>query len=138
MRTIALWTAVLGLLVLGGCVERELTIRSQPAGAVVYVSDVEVGRTPVTVPFTYYGDYDIILRKDGYETLKTHAKLCAPWYEVPPLDFFSEIAPWTYRDKRYVSFDLEEQTLAEPEQLIDRAEAMRERTNQPVEGEKTE
>jgi predicted ATPase len=71
---------------LAGCVERELTITSQPEGALVYVSDVEVGRTPVTIPFTWYQNYDVILRMDGYQTLKTHARLTPPWYEVPPLD----------------------------------------------------
>ena len=29
----------------GGCLERQMTITSQPEGALVYVSDVEVGRT---------------------------------------------------------------------------------------------
>ena len=44
---------------LGGCVERKLVIGSSPEGALLQVNDVEIGRTPVTVPFKWYGDYDL-------------------------------------------------------------------------------
>ncbi len=93
---------------LGGCVEREMTITSEPAGALVYISSEPVGRTPVTKKFTWYGDYDIILRypEKGYKTLKTHARIDAPWYEIPPADLMSHLAPWTYHDKRYLHYKL--------------------------------
>ena len=42
-----------------GCVERLITVTSQPSGSLVYLNDEEVGRTPVTVPFTFYGVYDV-------------------------------------------------------------------------------
>ncbi|MFP3937216.1 MAG: PEGA domain-containing protein [Phycisphaerae bacterium] len=115
-----------------GCVERELTITSEPEGALVYISDEEVGRTPVTVPFTWYGDYDIIVRRDGYETLDTHAKIHTPWYEVPPIDLLSALAPWTYHDRRYLHYKLEPLTLPDDEELLDQAEQMKQRTLQPV------
>ena len=108
-----------------GCVEREMTITSEPAGALVYVSDVEVGRTPVTFPFTWYGDYDIILRKDGFETLKTNAQITPPWYEIPPGDLLSELAPWTYRDERFLHYDLSTYQPLGQDELLDRAEQMR-------------
>lgn len=113
---------------LAGCVEREMTITSEPEGALVYVSDREVGRTPAKVPFTWYGDYDIIIRRDGYKTLNTHADIIPPWYEVPPLDLFSQIAPWTYYDRRALHFRLEKLSLPTDEQLIKHAEKMRART----------
>jgi hypothetical protein len=116
----------------GGCLERQMTITSQPEGALVYVSDVELGRTPVTVPFTWYGDYDIILRLDGYETLQTHAKLYPPIYEVPPWDLLSEIAPWTYRDKRYLHYTLRQAVSPQDDELIQRAENMRQENLRPV------
>jgi hypothetical protein len=116
----------------GGCLERQMTITSQPAGALVYVSDVEVGRTPVTLPFTWYGDYDIILRLDGYETLKTHAKIYPPIYEVPPFDLLSELAPWTYRDRRYLDYTLHPLSLPADEKLIQQAENMRQENLRPV------
>jgi len=123
---------VLLALLPAGCVERALTITSEPEGALVFVSDVEKGRTPITVPFTWYGDYDIILRKDGCRTLKTHANITPPWYEVPPLDLFSAMAPWTYRDQRYVHYRLDGLELPEDEELIRRADLLRQRNLEPV------
>jgi hypothetical protein len=129
LRTVLALAAVAGL---GGCLEREMTITSQPPGALVYVSDVEVGRTPVTFPFTWYGDYDIILRLDGYQTLKTHAQINPPPQEVPPLDLFCEIAPWTFRDRRYLDYKLEPYTAPGDEELIQRAQSLRQENLQPV------
>jgi len=99
----------------------------------VFISDREVGRTPVTVPFTWYGDYEIILRHESYETLKTHADIRMPWYEVPPLDLLSELAPWTYRDRRYLHFEMDKLVLPGDAELIRRAEALEKRNLQPVE-----
>ena len=48
-----------------GCIERLITVRSQPPGALVYLNDEEVGRTPVTVPFKFYGVYDVRLEHEG-------------------------------------------------------------------------
>jgi len=118
---------------LAGCVEREMTITSEPEGALVYVSDLEVGRTPVTIPFTWYGDYDVIVRLDGYETLKTNATLSPPWYEVPPIDLFSELAPWTYRDQRYLHYTLSPYEGMSEEKLLERAEELREYNLESVE-----
>jgi hypothetical protein len=112
------------LAALAGCVEREMTITSTPEGALVRISDREVGRTPVTIPFTWYGDYEIILRLEGHETRFTHAHLIRPWYEVPPIDLFSELAPWTYRDQRYLHFTLEPRVPTSEEELIARAEQL--------------
>ena len=35
---------------LTGCVQRTITVNSDPQGALVYLNDIEIGRTPVTVP----------------------------------------------------------------------------------------
>ncbi|TFG50593.1 MAG: PEGA domain-containing protein, partial [Candidatus Brocadiia bacterium] len=64
-----------------GCVERQLTIKTEPAGGLVLLNDEEIGESPVAVSFEWYGDYDIKIYKDGYETLKTHRLLKAPWYD---------------------------------------------------------
>ena len=61
----------LTIISLNGCVERFITVTSKPAGAIVWLNDEEVGVTPVTVPFTWYGEYGVVLRKEGYQTLKT-------------------------------------------------------------------
>jgi len=96
----------------------------------VSVSDREVGRTPLTLPFTWYGDYDVQVRMDGYQTLQTHAEISPPWYEVPPLDLFSHMAPWTYHDKRFLHYKLEKQPEVSDEELIKQAEEMKLRTGQ--------
>lgn len=99
-RTNALLALLLCLLPLAGCVERIMKINSQPPGAVVIVNDEEVGLTPATFSFLWYGDYDIILRKQGYRTIKTHHRVNAPWYQIPPLDFISEhLVIGTIRDE---------------------------------------
>jgi len=117
---------------LAGCVERELTITSTPPGALVFMSDVEKGRTPLTTDFTWYGDYEIILRHQGYQTLQTHAQINAPLYEIPPFDLMSAIVPWTYHDRRYLHFEMAELAPSSDEKLIKRADAMADRNVQPV------
>ena len=68
------------LATLTGCVERTMKITTRPPGAVVIVNDEEVGISPVTFAFTWYGDYDLMFRKEGYQTLKTHHRVRAPWW----------------------------------------------------------
>ncbi len=131
-KSLGMVGVVLVALLAGGCVERKLNITSEPAGAIVRISDVEVGRTPVTVPFTYYGDYEIILRRDGYETVKTHANLTPPVYEIPPLDLLSAIVPWTYRDHRYVHVTMSEQQTPGDEELIEKARQLHQENLQPA------
>jgi len=93
---------VIGLLTLGcGCVERTVSITTEPQGAKVFLNDQEVGDTPVKVPFTWYGDYDIIARKEGYETLRTNYRLNPPWYQLPIIDLFAEcLVPFTIHDNQ--------------------------------------
>lgn len=100
LKTIAGMTALAALMgASAGCVERIMKISSDPAGARVFVNDEEVGVTPVKLAFLWYGDYDIILRKPGYQTLKTHYRTPAPWYQVPPIDLVVEtMIPGTLRD----------------------------------------
>ena len=47
------------------CVERTIAVRTTPPGALVTVNDVEQGRTPVTFPFTWYGNYRVRLELPG-------------------------------------------------------------------------
>ena len=117
---------------LGGCVERYITITSDPPGALVEVSHVEKGRTPITFPFTWYGDWEVVLRLEGHDTLVTNADIQPPWYEVPPLDLFSALAPWTYKDERFVHYTLSERVTPPPGELIQRAEEMEQRNMEPV------
>jgi hypothetical protein len=123
-----LWTlaAVAVAACTGGCVERQMTIRSDPPGALVYVDNNEIGLTPVSTPFTYYGQREIRLAKDGCETLTVIQPVPPPWYEIPGLDFIPEtLVPGKIRDERTFDYPLQPQMLTPPDQLRDRAESLR-------------
>ncbi len=114
-----------------GCVRRRLNVRSNPPGALVYVDNQQIGTTPCSVDFTYYGTREIRLVKAGYETLTVNQPIPMPWYQVPPLDFFSEnLTPAKIRDNRTVTFDMAPQIIVPTEQLIDRANQLRQETLQ--------
>jgi hypothetical protein len=118
--------AVVMLFAVSGCVQRRLTIRSNPPGARVYVGDEEIGTTPVSTDFVYYGTRKIRLVKDGYETMVVNQPIPAPWYQIPPLDFVSEnLAPGEIRDERMVNFQLVPLQQAPTDQILARAEQLR-------------
>jgi hypothetical protein len=118
--------AILLVLAMTGCVQRRMTIRSNPPGALVYVDDYEIGPTPVSTNFTYYGTRKIRLVKDGYETLTVMQNIRTPWYEFVPLDFISEnLVPGKITDRRVLDFQLKPQLVAPEDQLRGRAEELR-------------
>ncbi len=103
-----------------------MTIRSNPPGALVYVDDYEIGATPVSADFIYYGKRKIRLVKDGYETLTVLQPIPTPWYEYPVLDFFSEnLTPGQIRDQHTLDYRLVPQAVVPTEQLLSRAEQLR-------------
>jgi len=65
--------AAAGVFALVGCVERTITITSEPSGALVHLNDEEIGRTPVTVPFRFYGVYDVRLTHEPVWTAEPEA-----------------------------------------------------------------
>lgn len=117
--------AALILLFLAGCAQRTVDITSEPAGALVYLNGEEVGRTPLRYDFTWYSDYDVILRKDGYETLKTHHKIDPPLLFIPPLDLIGELVG--AHDKRHWNFTMQPANLAatNPIGLINRGQSLK-------------
>jgi len=122
--------AVLAVLIvaLTGCVERRLTINTNPPGGLVTLNDEEIGVSPVTVPFSWYGDYNVRLVKEGYETLNTHKMLKAPLHDAFPFDFFAEILwPGRIIDEYEWTFDLEPYQKPDRDKLIKQAEETRNR-----------
>ena len=114
-----------------GCVRRRLTITTEPAQALVYLNDQEVGRSPVTTEFLWYGDYDVTIRKEGSQTLHTHLRVDPPWYQVVPVDFFAEVLwPGQIVDRHSAHFTLAPWVAPTHEELISRAEAARQQTFQ--------
>jgi hypothetical protein len=109
-----------------GCVQRRMTIRSNPPGALVYVDDYQLGTTPVSHDFVYYGTRKIRLVKDGYETLTVRQPFPVPWYEYFPLDFVTEnLIPWEVRDERVVELAMQPASSTPPDLVVARAEQVR-------------
>ena len=112
-----------------GCVQRRMYITSEPVGARVTVNDVEVGITPVEVDFTFYGDYDILLVKDGFEPLRQVRPVKAPVWQIPPFDLAAEAVPGRTRHEVKLHFVMQpalESSQSKQEfeaALIDRAKA---------------
>ncbi|MBL8761807.1 MAG: PEGA domain-containing protein [Phycisphaerae bacterium] len=79
--------------VLPGCLTRRITVTSNPAGATVWLNDAEVGRTPLSTDFTYYGDYDVRVKLEGYEPINQRMTAEIPLHEVPPFDLIAEAVP---------------------------------------------
>ncbi|MFO0422054.1 MAG: PEGA domain-containing protein [Planctomycetia bacterium] len=122
MAIVCLATVVAGT----GCVQRRMTIRSNPPGALVYVDDYQIGTTPVSTDFVYYGTRKIRLVKDGYETLTVRQPFPIPWYEIFPLDFVSEnLWPGEIRDERIVDLAMMPAAAIPPEEVVARAEQSR-------------
>ena len=117
--------SLLVTVVLAGCVERRLTINTKPADALVVLNDEEIGQSPVTVPFSWYGDYNVRISKEGYETLKTHRNLKAPWYDNFPFDFFAWLNPERIVDEYEWTFELAPKKEISREELIGAAEELK-------------
>jgi len=130
-RTFLLLLAVPCLLACG-CVQRTISITSEPSGALVYLNDEEVGRTPVTVPFTFYGVYDVRMEAPGFKPLWTQQKAKAPWWETPGIDLFAEMVPDNQAALHW-HFTMDGQPPAEDidaDVLLDHAKQLRSATDQ--------
>jgi hypothetical protein len=108
-----------------GCLERTIHVTTDPPGALVHLNDVEVGRTPVEVPFHDFGTYDVRLALEGYEPIHTGAEADAPAWEWPGLDLVAMILPFPFETNVRWHFDLEESDFDEAA-LLERAKAQRE------------
>ena len=124
---ILLFVILVGFLFVTGCVERNLTINTNPSGALVLLNDEEIGISPVTVSFNWYGDYRVTIRKAGFATLQGHQKLDAPWYDCFPFDFFAHnVYPGRIVDAYEWSFDLQPEKEIGRRELIQAAEQLKE------------
>ena len=132
-REVALVVLALWLAGAVGCtgVQRRLTIRTNPPGARVYVDGYDIGTTPASTDFLYYGTREIRIVKDGYETLTVKQPIPTPWFQIPPLDVITDnLLPREIRDERSVTFNLSPQMIVPTEALMDRAEALRQDAQQ--------
>jgi hypothetical protein len=117
---------VLTLLLFEGCVRRRMTVRSNPSGATVYLDGKEIGRTPFSTNFDFYGKREFRVVKQGYETKTVLMPVRAPWYELPGIDFVSEVLlPGKLTDHKYYEFDLKQEQIIPTHELVSRAEELR-------------
>ncbi|MBL7141040.1 MAG: PEGA domain-containing protein [Planctomycetes bacterium] len=121
--------SLLAAVALAGCygqVQRTIAIDSEPEGARCWLNDNEVGRTPVTVPFTWYGTYRVRLEHPGYEPLVTEAKVRAPAFQWIPLDLaYETVVPGVHYDTHAFRYMMQEAKPVDADGLRERAEALR-------------
>jgi len=122
---------LLSLSLLSACVDRRFVITSNPSDARVLLNDVDVGRTPLEVDFTYFGVYDIRLSKPGYEPLVASREAVAPWYEWPIIDLFAMAVPTRKRTIIRWNFDLLPE-VDDRDALLERAREMSDRLPPPA------
>jgi len=109
-----------------GCMQRRLTILSDPPGALVKIDGYEVGTTPCSTSFLYYGTRKVQLIKSGYETLTLLQPIPTPWYQYPVLDFFSDnFALHEIRDTRVLRYQLQPMVETSVEDVVERGENLR-------------
>jgi len=92
---------LLGLILCSGCIRSRVVVTSDPVGADVTMNNTYRGRTPITIPFTWYWYYDFKLEKEGYQTLTARERFRTPPWCYIPLDLFMEAMPFRINDVRY-------------------------------------
>ncbi len=121
------WGAcVVGALAGAGCIERTMTVTSDPPGALIYVNDQEIGRTPLTRDFLSYGVLEVFVRKDGYQTIKVAQPFHAPWFDRAPIDLLAELMPVHVRAHKELHYVLQPATneTVDPADLLRRGAEM--------------
>lgn len=109
-----------------GCVHRRVTINSYPQGALVKVDGKDIGYTPASFDFTWYGTREVQLLKDGFETHTEQIDVNAPWYQKFPLDFVSDnFLGHHVTDHRQFSFQLQPKRVDMSSDVMQRAGALR-------------
>ena len=115
-RLIGLIIFLTALIFSAGCVKRMVTINSEPSGAKVFFDQKDIGVTPCTTDFAFYGSHAIKLVKEGYKDFYASARLKAPVYQYIPLDFISDVLlPVTLKDTHELTYQLTPEDILEEE-----------------------
>lgn len=109
-----------------GCMHRRVTINSYPQGALVKVDGKDLGYTPASFDYTWYGTREVQLLLDGYETHTEMISVESPWYQKFPLEFFSDnFAGRQITDHRQFTFQLRPRRTEISSDVINRANSLR-------------
>ncbi|QEF99424.1 PEGA domain protein [Stieleria maiorica] len=116
-----------------GCVRRRMTVRTNPPGAMVSVDNQVIGASPASTPFVYYGTREFRVEADGYRTETIRRRFNPPWYQWPGIDFVAEtLWPGEIRDERIIDVTLVPKTLPASEEIIARADGLRQQSNSGI------
>jgi hypothetical protein len=124
LRSVILATLALTVMLAGGCVKRTLRITSEPSGALVWLNDHEVGRTPLEVGFVYYGTYDVRLEREGCEPLLTVGQVNPPLWDMIGPDFVAEVIPVQLESNASLHYEMQPRK-DDPVELLERARQLR-------------
>jgi hypothetical protein len=120
---------------LAGCIERRIVVTTDPPGALVWINDQEVGRTPLETGFRFYGQYELRVHKEGHEPIVAVRTASAPWYEYPGPDLVVGALPLRTRSEVRWHFDLVPSEEPGPEStaaLVERARGFRDEAPKPA------
>lgn len=121
MKKIEISLLLAVMICLTGCVEREIKITTNPSDAEVCLNQEQIGPSPVSVHFNWYGVYHVKVSKPGYQTINVQKELKRPAADYFPLDLFADIFT---PNKLYTYdwyFELEKESPANRDELIERA-----------------
>jgi hypothetical protein len=119
---------------LAGCVDRFVSLRSEPPGAVVYLDGEKVGETPCEVKYIWYGTRELVIERKGYKVVREMISLRLPWWQFFPMDFITDVlVPFTLTDRTEFSYSLERDLPTEEEraEVLRRAAELREKAESP-------
>lgn len=105
-ETILAVLIVLSLVFSGGCVKRNLQIKSDPPGATVYFNEKKISETPLDYDFMWYAEHKVKLVKEGYEPIERIETIKSPPQFWIPFDFILDLLPNTFWDRRELSYTL--------------------------------
>lgn len=116
---------------LGGCLERTIRVTTDPPGAMVWLNDVEIGRSPAEARFKFHGVYDVRIEMPGHEPIHEGREAVAPWYEYPGPDLIAAALPMRFHNLIEWHFILKPMppigTDEGRDQLVERALGVRDR-----------
>ena len=122
--------AILIMLLLPGCVHRRVTIYSDPPGALAKVDGKVIGYTPASYDYTWYGEREVELLRDGYETQKQLIRFGAPWYQRFPLEFLSDNLAGTHlQDHRQVRIGMQPRRRDSSTDVLQRGRSLQSEAN---------
>ncbi len=125
-----LFPAILIVLLLPGCFHRRVTIFSDPPGALAKVDGKVIGYTPASYDYTWYGEREIELLRDGYETQKQLIRFGAPWYQKFPFEFLSDNFAGTHlQDHRQVRIGMQPRRRDSSTDVLQRGRSLQSEAN---------